>query len=660
MGIRLLLFRVVMLGWLGSLVVVAQAQSTPPFDLVQTVGQQLNSPVGGPAVTSMVADNWGNVYVAGYFTGTVQLGTKQLTVGSNVPAWTTRSFLAKLDPTGTYQWAIDFDGYAQPNETDLLAVDAAGNAYLAGFFTGTSATFGPFQLAGSASANANNLYILKVAPDGTYLWARQAASTDVSVQSLAVDQAGSAYVSGIYTNASTTFGSIVLQNPSLGNTTGFVAKLADSGTWQWATQTSAGGNYYEPESMASVAVDATGNVYVGGYFSAATLTLGANILTNNTPYNFTHDAFVAKLDPTGQWVWAHRLGGPGYDGLLDLAAAANGDVVFTGYIQGPVDGNSWVQPPNSSGNTETYVARLTAAGQPRWAISISGQDNELPTRLALDAASNTYLTGRFNSATATFGPATLTNPHGQTGYEAFVAKIDPLGTWQWAQQTLGSYYTEGHGLGVDPSGTVWLFGSCQSASTAFGSLTLPTSSRFVARLGSAIYPTLVGGVVPASGQAGQQVTVTGARFVGVTGVFFNNIPATSFTVLSSTKLLAIVPPGATTGGVEVRTAAGGNGPAPVFQVVTALATSAAQAAAGQVWPVPLAAERVLHLRLPHALASGQVGQASLRSVLGAEVRAFALTATENELSLAGLPAGVYVLTVQAAGQLPLTQRLVLE
>jgi len=658
MALRLLILRLGLLSWLVGWAAGARAQNTPNFDLVQPVGQQLSAPVGGPAVTSMATDNWGNVYVAGSYSGTVQLGTTQLTVSGNVPAWTTRSFLAKLDATGAYQWAISFDGYVRQSETRLLAVDAAGNAYLAGHYTGPSATFGPFQL--TCPAGANSLYVLKVAPNGTYLWARQAANNDVAPHGLAVDQAGSVYVAGGFSSASATFGTITLPNSQAGHTVACVAKLAANGTWQWATQTVAGSYASQGDYAQSVAVDNLGNAYIAGSFGASTITIGSTVLTNNTPYGFTSDAFIAKLDTAGQCVWGHRLGGTAYDGIQDVAIAANGDVVCLGYIQGPVDATSWVQPANSSGHFEVFVARLTAAGAPRWAASAGGPDAESPTQLALDAAGNAYVTGRFTSATAYFGTATVTNPHGQLGDEVFVAKIDPAGNWQWAQQTLGTYYSEGHGLGVDPSGTVWLFGSCQSPSTAFGSLSLPAPGRFVARLGSAIYPTLVGGVVPASGQAGQQVTVTGARFTGVTGVFFNNIPATSFTVLSATKLLAVVPSGATTGGVEVRTAAGGNGLAPIFQVVAALATSPASAPTGQLWPVPLAAERVLHLRLPYALAAGQVAQAALASLVGAEVRAWALPTQETELPLHNLPTGLYVLTVRVPGRATLTYRIALE
>jgi hypothetical protein len=51
------------------------------------------------------------------------------------------------------------------------------------------------------------------------------------------------------------------------------------------------------------------------------------------------------------------------------------------------------------------------------------------------------------------------------------------------------------------------------------------------------------------------------------------------------------------------------------------------------------------------------GQAS---VLDGQMRTFTVAATDSELALQRLPAGVYVLTVQAPSQLPLTQRLVLE
>jgi len=604
----------------------------------------------------MVADNGGNLYIIGYYTGTVQLGSTQLSTG-NVPAWNKQSFIAKLDATGTYQWALDLAGDVRTNTIRLLAADGAGNVYLAGTYTGTGATFGTFQL--TSTAATTSLYVAKLAPDGTYLWARQASGNGVGVNGLAADQNGNVYLTGGYTGASATFGSLTLQNSAAGHSTAYVAKLAASGVWQWATQATNGNQAYEADFGQALAVDAQGNTYVAGSFGSAHITLGATTLTNNNAYGFTCDAFVAKLDSTGQWVWGHRIGSAGYDRGQDLAVDANGDVVLTGYMHGPVDGNSWVQPLSTNGNFEVFVARLSPSGTPRWAVGAGGDNVDLPTQLALDAAGNAYVTGYFDSSAAHFGTATVTNARGQTNYEAFVAQIDPAGTWQWAQQTLSSTsYTESQGLGVDPSGTVWLFGGSNSATIQFSGLTQPQPGTFIARLGSAIYPTLVSGIAPASGQAGQQVTVTGARFTGVTGVFFNNIPAASFNVLSSTKLQAVVPAGATTGSVSVRTAAGANGPAPVFKVVAPLATGPAQTTTAQLWPVPVAAERLLHLRLP--LAPSQPGWAVLHSALGAEVRAVTVQGAETPIPLHGLATGLYVLRVQVPGQAPLTYRLALE
>ncbi|HYM80621.1 MAG TPA: IPT/TIG domain-containing protein, partial [Candidatus Limnocylindria bacterium] len=64
-------------------------------------------------------------------------------------------------------------------------------------------------------------------------------------------------------------------------------------------------------------------------------------------------------------------------------------------------------------------------------------------------------------------------------------------------------------------------------------------------------PPLISSFAPASGPAGTEVTVDGSGFVGVTGVTFNGVPASSFTVGTPIRLRATVPSGATTGRIAV-------------------------------------------------------------------------------------------------------------
>ena len=53
-------------------------------------------------------------------------------------------------------------------------------------------------------------------------------------------------------------------------------------------------------------------------------------------------------------------------------------------------------------------------------------------------------------------------------------------------------------------------------------------------------------------------------------------------------------------------------------------------------------------------------RAILRNVLGQPVAARSFSGTGTELTMSGLAAGTYLLTVQADGQAPITRRVVVE
>jgi hypothetical protein len=80
-------------------------------------------------------------------------------------------------------------------------------------------------------------------------------------------------------------------------------------------------------------------------------------------------------------------------------------------------------------------------------------------------------------------------------------------------------------------------------------------------------PPTIASVTPVSGIVGATVTVTGTGFTGATGVTFNGVAATTFTVVSDTKITAKVPTGATTGAIAVTTSAGTATSATTFGVL---------------------------------------------------------------------------------------------
>ncbi len=91
----------------------------------------------------------------------------------------------------------------------------------------------------------------------------------------------------------------------------------------------------------------------------------------------------------------------------------------------------------------------------------------------------------------------------------------------------------------------------------------------------------------------------------------------------------------------------------------AVARPAAQASVGEfsVWPNPVAGKGTLHIALGEPATKAR---ATLRSMLGQLVATSTFSGSTTDLSVAGLATGTYLLTVQAEGQAPRVQRVVIE
>ena len=79
-------------------------------------------------------------------------------------------------------------------------------------------------------------------------------------------------------------------------------------------------------------------------------------------------------------------------------------------------------------------------------------------------------------------------------------------------------------------------------------------------------PTVTG-FSPGSGSVGSVVDIDGTNFTGATGVTFNNVAATQYSVSSATHITATIPSGATTGRIRVTTPGGTATSASDFTVV---------------------------------------------------------------------------------------------
>ncbi len=425
-----------------------------------------------------------------------------------------------------WQWASQAGG-VNDDIGFAVAFDNQGNQYVSGYFAGT-ASFGPYNL---VSSGLDDIFVAKLDSSGSWLWAAQAGGTDLDRGSgIALDGAGNIYLIGEF-RGSASFGSLTIT--SSGNLDTFIAKLDANCNWLWARR--AGGA--SDDLGYRVAVDGLGSTYVTGSFQLSasfgsfTLTAAGN-----------RDIYAAKLDADGNWLWAVRAGGSGYDEGTGICLDSAGSAFITGFCTGSASfgpwiiaasaatdvfaakldsGGNWLWVVNvggpgtnadycfsiasdgldnaliagffkataqfgaysltSSGNYDIFAAKLNSAGNWLWAAGAGGLDNDRAWGIAADSAGNAYLTGYF-STNADFGPYTLTSGG---SIDVFAAKLDSAGNWLWAVGAGSSSSDVGYGIAADGIGNTYLTGE-MSGNAVFGPFTLTSAGSwdiFTAKLG---------------------------------------------------------------------------------------------------------------------------------------------------------------------------------
>jgi hypothetical protein len=206
------------------------------------------------------------------------------------------------------------------------------------------------------------------------------------------------------------------------------AARAQVPAWQVAMATTGTSSLSE---ATAVGTDAAGNVYISGSFQG-TVGFGATTLSSAGSY----DLFVAKWNPAlAAFDWAVRAGGLANDGVNALAVGSNG-IYLAGYTQSTLlnFGSSTVGPNNG---TDAFVAKITPSGQFMWSLGISGDGFEEALALAVNGAV-VYVGGHSTGNAVNFGPWRTANAAAVNAGtdDGFVARIDEAGTsagFAWAR-----------------------------------------------------------------------------------------------------------------------------------------------------------------------------------------------------------------------------------
>jgi len=311
--------------------------------------------------------------------------------------------------------------------------------------------------AGSGSVSLYDFVTLTITETPPAGWARTWGGSEYDLgQGVAVDGSGNIFITGFFQDV-VDFdpGPGTDEHTSNGSYDAYLCKYSPDGIFQWA-RTWGGA---DDDRGYQVAVDGSGNIYVGGYFGAVTDFDPGSGTDMHTPNAFW-DAFLSKFNTDGVFQWARTWGGDNYDAASAIAVDGSGNASVTGYFSGVVDFDpgGGTDEHTGNGSCDVFLSHFDSDGNFQWAHTWGGETLNEGMGVAVDFFGNIYCTGYFQLA-ADFDPSGGTDEHTSNGVDdVFLSKFDSSGTFNWAYTWGGEGYDESNAVTVDVLGDVFVVG----------------------------------------------------------------------------------------------------------------------------------------------------------------------------------------------------------
>lgn len=391
---------------------------------------------GDDVANAIFIDPNGIIYTTGYFTNTADFDPGPAVF--NVVANGSNVFVSKLTADGNFIWTKGMGGNTSNGIADTglsIGVDPNGNVFTAGHFWTVNADFDPG--AGSfllSSAGNIDLFISKLDPNGNFLWAIRIGSiAGEEVKSLKVDQGGNVITTGLVGTPVVDFD----PGPGVFNLTSlsaFILKLDPNGNFVWAKQFLAMPDPFGPGTWGyGIELDASANIHLTGYFQGQVdfdPGSGTFLLQSVTDgFRYYPEAFIAKLDPAGNFIWAKQMARSTASFNYGLGTAidvdANGYVYTVGIFYETTDFDPGPGTYNltATGFNDAFLSVLDASGNFVSARKIVGGNNA-DWSASVNAAipGTVYICGNFR-ATADIDPCNSVLNIASLGQEdAFILK----------------------------------------------------------------------------------------------------------------------------------------------------------------------------------------------------------------------------------------------
>ena len=329
---------------------------------------------------SIAADSSGNVLVAGFFEGNIDVdgdGNNDFTSYGNYDG-----YAAKFDSNGTLVWArqigADNSDYARG-----ITADSSGNVLVVGYFEGDI----DIDRDGNNDLTAHRYrdgYVVKFDHNGNFVWAKPLGGRGADfAYSITTDSSGNVLVAGEFQRSMDIDSDGNNDLNSYGVRDGYAAKLDYNGNLLWAKQV--GGS--NRDRAHSISTDSSNNVLVGGDFEG-NIDIDGDGISDLTSYG-SYDGYAAKFDNNGNLVWAKQIGGSSHDRIHSITNDSEGNVLVAGDFEGNIDidgdGNNDL---TASDNRDGFAAKLDSNGDLVWVKQIGSRSGDFARSITTDSSGN--------------------------------------------------------------------------------------------------------------------------------------------------------------------------------------------------------------------------------------------------------------------------------
>ena len=302
---------------------------------------------------ALTTDNLGNVIFTGnYKASSISFDGKTLNNSFSTPsAYRSNAFIVKYNSSGAVQWAQQVAGSNWQIGCAGAATDAAGNVLIGGKFFAGTISLGSFSLSNHDS-NSMDVFVAKLSPAGTFLWANRAGGNYYDVlNGAATDAAGNLYICGHTQSNPANFDAFTthMKGGSIASDI-FLAKYDNvTGACRWVR--SEGGSCVD--NAGSVVTFGNDHVYLAGSMGSGnthTSTFGSFTVAN--PNNF-----IVQYDTAGTALCVHAYD-PEAPYEIDIATTIQDQL----YVLGSYNVSNYSLGSSQlplSGTSEMYLGKYT-------------------------------------------------------------------------------------------------------------------------------------------------------------------------------------------------------------------------------------------------------------------------------------------------------------